>query len=24
VADLAHEAWVRSVERSRGWATGDD
>jgi glycerol kinase len=20
--DLAHEAWVRSVERSRGWATG--
>jgi glycerol kinase len=23
-ADLAHEAWVRSVERSRGWATGDN
>jgi glycerol kinase len=23
VAEAAHEAWVRSVERSRGWATGD-
>jgi len=23
VAESAHEAWVRSVERSRGWATGD-
>ena len=22
VADLAHEAWVRSVERSQGWALG--
>jgi glycerol kinase len=23
VADLAHQAWARSVERSRGWVEGD-